>query len=94
MGIPQPTESRLTANSTRHWLLIHDGNRYSLTWGDGERLLAIASAAKEGSLAPQHFTFTPRDSIADRVSVTVFVDASHPFELLTQYDAIASHWFG
>jgi hypothetical protein len=80
-------------NPTRHWLLVHDGASHSLEWDDGERLLAVVSAARAGGPDPHSFTFTPRGSDDDS-SVTILVDSHRSWELLTQYDAEESHWFG
>ncbi|MES2170042.1 MAG: hypothetical protein V4479_04885 [Actinomycetota bacterium] len=80
-------------NPTRHWLLVHDGTTHQLEWDDGERLLALTADVRGGGLAPRPFSFTPRGSV-DGQTVTVFVDVTSSLELLTQYDAAESHWFG
>jgi hypothetical protein len=78
----------------RHWLLVQGDDRFALTWDDGERLLSLSSEIRRGTLGARSFVFRPHGSRPSDPNVTIFVDADHSFELLTQYDSETSHWFG
>lgn len=87
--VPAPASATL-----RHWLLVCGGQSFALDWDDGERLLSLASEIRRGTVSARSFAFTPHGAAPSDPSVTIFVDADQSFELLTQYNAEASHWFG
>jgi hypothetical protein len=91
--IPLP-QWRSVVNPARHWLLVHAGRSYSLSWDDGERLLALSSDVCAGKAEAQYFSFTPLRPALGQESVAVLVDPTQSFNLLTENDSAESHWFG
>jgi hypothetical protein len=83
--------------SARYWLLLHQESKHTLGWDDGESLLALASAVREGTVEPQPFRFVPHNS-PEKDLVEFFLHPDSQFALLTQYGppegAKPSHWFG
>jgi len=93
-----PPDLHAGDTTSRYWALIHDGQIHSISWDDGEQLLGLANAVRDGRLPAKDFSFCPRGSQPGEDRVTVRVEADTPIELVSQYDRegvpTASHWFG
>jgi hypothetical protein len=73
-------------DSSRYWLLVHDGQVNSIDWADGERLLSLSAEVRLGRSKPQEFTVCPRGAASSHDAVTLFVGPDRPIELLSQYN--------